>query len=196
MLTLIALSAALLQDPPAPPPPPAPPEPLVRFMLTGPGHGAIDRDRDGEITREEFTAPMADAFDRMDADGDGRLSSQEMAEGHSAAGDVMMLRGGEPGMRHFEMRLPGPGDHHEIFIRGPGGEGGPHVFRFDADGPGAAPLDADGDGKVSEAEFTARLREAFARLDADRSGYLEEGERRGDGEVRVTTRRIKRRDDD
>ncbi|MBA4804942.1 MAG: hypothetical protein H2038_09855 [Brevundimonas sp.] len=190
MLTLIALSAALLQNPPAPPPPPAPPEPLVRFMLTGPGHGAIDRDRDGEITREEFTAPMADAFDRMDADGDGRLSSQEMAEGHGAAGDVMMLRVGEPGMRHFEMRLPGPGDHHEIFIRGPGGEGGPHVSHFDA------PLDADGDGKVSEAEFTARPREVFARLDADRSGYLEEGEHHGDGEVRVFTRRIERRDDD
>ena len=48
MLTLIVLSAALVQDPPAPPAPPAPPEMHTRFMMVGPhGRAAMDRDGDG-----------------------------------------------------------------------------------------------------------------------------------------------------
>ena len=201
MLTLIALSAALLQEPPAPPKPPSPPEVRTRFLMMGPdGHAAMDRDGDGEVTREEFVSPMNDAFARMDEDGDGRLSGEELTAGpRPGEHDVMILRGGEPGMHRFELRRPdgppAPGERHEIVIRGPGAEGGPHVFHFDsADGHGAHRMDADGDGKVSEAEFTARLREAFARMDADRSGFLEGGERGGDPEVRVITRRVEPRE--
>lgn len=195
MLTLIALSAVLLQEPPAPP---APPEARTRFMMMGPhGHAAMDRDGDGQVTREEFTTPMNEVFARMDKDGDGRLSEQELASHHGPGErDVMILRGVEPGMHRFELRRhdgpAAPGERREIVIRGPGGEGGPHVFHFDSADGTAHRLDADGDGRVSEAEFTARLREAFGRMDADGSGFLEEGERGGDGEVRVITRRIER----
>ncbi len=199
MLTLIALSAALLQEPPAPPAPPAPPEAHARFMMMGPhGRAAMDRDGDGQITREEFASPMNEAFARMDKDGDGRLSGEEMAAHHGPDGhDVIIVRGGEPGMHRFELRRPdgsgAPGEGHGIVIRGPGGEGGPHVLHFDsAEGHDGHRMDADGDGKVSEAEFTARLREAFARMDADRSGFLEEGERGGNGEIPVITRRVER----
>lgn len=194
MLTLIALSAALLQEPSPPPLP----QVRTRFMVMGPGgHAAMDRDGDGQITRDEFTAPMVEAFARLDADGDGRIAADEIGDGRGSGEDVMILRGGEPGMHRFELHRPeGAGERHEIFIRGPHGEGGPHTFRFHADEAGPERLDSDGDGRVSEAEFTARLREAFARMDADRSGYLEEGERGGDGEVRVITRRMERRDDD
>lgn len=198
MLTLIALSAVLLQEPPAPP---SPPEAHTRFMMMGPhGHAAMDRDGDGQVTREEFATPMNEAFARLDRDGDGRLSGEELAGRHGdREHDVMILRGGEPGMHRFELRRhdgpSAPGERHEIVIRGPGGEGGPHVFHFDSgDGHAAARMDADGDDKVSEAEFTARLREAFARMDVDGSGFLEEGERGGDGEVRVITRRLERRE--
>ncbi len=198
MLTLIALSAALMQEPPAPPAPPSLPE--VRFMMIGPhGRGAMDRDGDGQVTRDEFAAPMNDAFARMDTDGDGRLSEQELAP-HPGPGehDVMILRGGEPGMHRFERHhgdgVAAPGERREIVIRAPGGEGGPHVFHVDSGEGPARRMDADGDGRVSEAEFTARLRDAFARMDADRSGYLEASERGGDGEVRVITRRIERDD--
>jgi hypothetical protein len=38
-------------------------------------------------------------------------------------------------------------------------------------------MDADGDGRTSFDEFAKPLREAFDRMDADRSGFLEEGER-------------------
>lgn len=284
MLTLIALSAALLQEPPAPP---APPEVRTRIMLMGAdGPGGLDKDGDGQITREEFAAPMNDHFARMDANSDGRLSTGELSAGHvEMAGDdhdIMMMHGpggpGGPGERHIEIHRVGGGEpgvrvervvtqtqfvagepgadgRREIVIHsGPGGPDGPagaeghretwaewsarrgqqpggghgpagappRIELRRADGPGGEPrvmvfsgpeglaelggalgeggpgqrveirrvggpggendLDSDNDGKVSEAEFSAPLREAFARMDADRSGFIEPGERgSGDG---------------
>ena len=283
MLTLIALSAALMQQTPAPPAPPAPPEVRTRIMLMGAdGPGTLDKDGDGQITREEFAAPMNDHFARMDANSDGRLSTEELSAGHvEMAGDdhdIMMMHGpGGPGERHIEIHRVGGGEpgvrvervvtqtlfvdgepgadgRREIVIHsGPGGPEGhpgaerrretwgewsarrghqpggghgpagapPRIELRRADGPGGEPrvmvfagpeglaeligtpgeggpgqrieimrvggpggendLDSDNDGKVSEAEFSAPVREAFARMDADRSGFIEPGER-GSGE--------------
>ena len=219
MLTLIALSALLMQDPPAPP---APPEVHTRVMVVGPhGPGSLDKDGDGQVSRDEFAAPMNDHFARADKDGDGRLSSEELSGAHGDGGDVTFFRGGpagEPGVHRFEKRRPHPGgesgahEEREIVIHGPGGHGMPLVIHGSGHhgsgdgsrveirhmgGPGHhADMDKDGDGKVSEAEFTGPLREAFARMDADRSGFIEEGERGGDGDVRVFTHRIETREGD
>lgn len=227
MLTLIALTAVLMQDPP---PPPAPPETRTRVMVIGPqGPGSLDKDGDGQVSREEFAAPMNDHFGRMDKDGDGRLSTDELSTGAGMAEDgaVMIRRGGDG--HHFELRrsADGPGGERtmvfaggpggepgerEIVIHAPGGPGAPHIFhapghggpggpggdaRFEIrtiGGPGNGPgeMDKDGDGRLSEAEFTAPLRDAFARMDADHSGFIEEGER-GDGDVRVFTHRMETR---
>jgi len=212
MLTLIALSAALLQEPPAPP---APPEIRTRVMVTEP-HGSLDRDGDGQVTREEFAAPMSEHFGRLDKDGDGRLSTEELSGSHGGDGDVLFFRRGpvgEGGPHRFELRGPrGEGEVREIVVHGPGGHGMPHVIHApghggpDGDtrveirrmgaGEGHGDMDKDGDGRISEAEFTGPLREAFARMDADRSGFIEQGERGGDGEVRVFTHRIETRDED
>ncbi|HYD26866.1 hypothetical protein [Brevundimonas sp.] len=220
MLTLIALSAALLQEPPAPP---APPEVHTQVMVVGShGPGSLDKDGDGQVSREEFAAPLNDHFARMDTDGDGRLSTEELSGGHGPDGDgnMMIFRGGPdgaPGAHRFEMRGPGSGEpgareEHEIIIRRAGGHGMPMMIHGPGHhgtggearveirhmgGPGDhGDMDKDGDGKISEAEFTGPLREAFARMDADRSGFIEEGERGGDGDVRVFTHRIETRDGD
>jgi hypothetical protein len=234
MLTLIALSAALLQDPPAPPAPPAPPEVHTRFMMMGPdGAGRMDANGDGQVTREEFSAPMNDAFGRMDKDGDGSLSTEEMSAGHGAHA-MTFMRGpgvpGAPGVRHFELRREGgesgtwtseggertmvfvgrgdhgPGEVREIVIEGVDepvviershsveGPGEHHVEIRRMGGPGGEnELDKDGDGKISEAEFSAPLREAFAKMDADHSGFIEQGERGGDRHVQVFTHRVETR---
>ena len=235
MLTLIALTALALQEPPAPP---APPEVRTRVMVMGPhGPNGLDKDGDGQVSREEFAAPMNDHFGRMDKDGDGRLSGEELSAGHGMGEDhdVMVWRSadGGPGEHRVEVRRSGDGSTEErtmvfvggpggpggdrgerhVILRGPGGHGAPHVIhgpgddgpggeaRFeirtlggDAHGPGE--MDKDGDGRISEAEFTAPLRDAFARMDADRSGFIEDGERGGDGQVRVSTHRIETREED
>lgn len=208
MLTLIALSAVLMQVPPvppvppAPPAPPAPPEIHLRMMMMGPhGPGGLDKDGDGQISREEFAAPMTDHFARMDKDGDGRLSTAEMAAGHDGPSDHVFIRRGPGGEGGSGMRRPGaPGAHveheaHTTVFAGRG-EGGPHVVHLPrgAHGPaGDHKMDADNDGRISEAEFTGPLREAFTRMDADHSGFIEQGERGQGHDVQVFTHRIETR---
>jgi len=226
MLTLIALSAVLMQDPPTPPPPP---ERETRFaFVTSEGgvHGRLDANEDGEVTREEFSSPLNDAFARMDRNGDGRLTGDELPQTMGGHEDITVMRG--PGPHRFEMRRPGAPGGPEVEFRRDGDrtiilsdagengerqvtirrsgepgrmilertEGMPANRRVEAihiGGPGHGRLDTDGDGKVSEAEFMAPLREAFTRADADGSGFIEEGER-GEGDVHVFTHRIERRD--
>ena len=72
-------------------------------------------------------------------------------------------------------------DPQRIEIRRMGGPGG----RND--------LDTDNDGRISEAEFTAPLREAFARMDADRLGFVEAGERGSGSGAEVFVHRIETR---
>ncbi|MFC5345971.1 hypothetical protein ACETK8_16985 [Brevundimonas staleyi] len=98
----------------------------------GEGPGRLDADGDGEVTREEFTAPMNNAFDRLDKNGDGKLSAEELAAGPGPGGPgrrVMMFGGpGGPG---------GPGEHDVRIITrdgGPGGPGMPMIFHGGGEG--------------------------------------------------------------
>lgn len=71
---------------------------------------------------------------------------------------------------------------------------GEHRMEWIREGEGA-PIDANGDGRVTEAEFLAPMREVFGRMDADGSGVLEAGERGGNG-ARVVSRTIEVRDEE
>ena len=158
---LIALSGTI-QDAPA-----REPEARreVRFVFAGPGGGRhMDKDGDGFVSREEFTAPMADAFGKLDANSDGRISTEEFAarRGEDGEPDVMMLRHGGPARHIFVRRL-----------------GGPDGERRD--------MDANKDGRVTEEEFIAPLRDAFKRMDRNGNGVLDEDER-GDERVRIIER--------
>lgn len=182
----------------------------VRIVTSGgpDGPGRLDADEDGFVTREEFVAPLANAFDRLDENDDGRLSSDEMPEGREGPHGPMVfnMREGGPGI----MMFGGPGGHHggpggrAMVFGGAGGDENVFVFRrggpggdIEARGPGehrieirrfggpdgSGDMDANDDGRVTEDEFLAPLREAFQRMDADRDGALEDGERGGpDGE--------------
>jgi len=178
-LTAVALSAALQQ---ATPTQTGPVEIQTRVLVMnghGEGRDGLDADKDGFVSRQEFAAPMDRAFSRLDKNGDGKLSKEELEAGHGPAGDgarIMAFSGGD--VARGLVTADGPG--------------GVHVFTLDgADGVQQAPeLDANGDGRVTEDEFLARLREAFRRMDKDGSGALEAGEHGAGSGVRIITRRV------
>jgi len=79
--------------------------------------------------------------------------------GEGGAVQVFTTRSGPDGGS-----MPGGPGQHQMVVRSFGGP----------DGPGD--MDKDGDGKVSQEEFLAPLREVFGRMDADHDGFLDEGE--------------------
>lgn len=168
------INVSVVQDTPAP----QQRQERVIVMTGAEAEGGLDKNSDGFITRDEFTAPMDGAWARMDTDGDGRIPVAEFHSMHNASGNgedvqVMVRRG--PGGHH------GPAAQHMVELHGAAegpGEHRIHVRQFGGEGD-KQPMDSNGDGRVSEDEFMAPMREAFREMDADRSGSLEEGERHG-----------------
>lgn len=132
----------------------------------------IDTNRDGQATPEELkafheqeraarTQEMATRrFAELDKDGNGQVSKPEFTAALEAGR-------GKPGMD----RADGRGSHgHEVLARGPGPER--HGRGLDGKGPPGLRGDANSDGKVSFAEFSARGVEAFDRADANKDGVV------------------------
>ncbi|CAN5322535.1 hypothetical protein BH10PSE1_BH10PSE1_01230 [soil metagenome] len=203
MLIALTLAAALSGQ--AAPPRAGPPEIRrdVRVITVGGPDGKPDMDKNGDgfVTREEFTAPQTAAFDFLDANKDGRISTEEFASGRAAAHVILGGLGGPGGPGSVRIRMDGPDGP------GPMSDGNVMMFRHgDPEGPmgrdtveihtvggpdghdGPGDIDTDHDGKISEAEFLAPLREAFQRMDTDHSGVLEEGENGPGGGVFVMRR--------
>ena len=145
-----------------------------RFVIRADGAGGPD----GPMT---WTAAPGDGQNRVfviSEDG-GETHTWTSQDGREVRVETRVIQAG-PGMAPMPPMPPmpphGPGAPHP---------GGANFVIHQMDGPGE--MDADGDGRVTEAEFLAPMRDAFARMDADHSGALEEGER-GHAEVRVMRR--------
>jgi len=106
----------------------------------------LDANGDGKISRDEARGPLADQFDRYDLNKDGFITKDEMTEiGKRMTG---------------EKRPPGP-------MGGPGfGFGQPSLVNL------FNQQDVDADGRVSRAEAKGKLLEHFDFLDADKDGKL------------------------
>ncbi len=113
----------------------------------------LDKDGDGKLTRSEFTG-VPENFDRMDRDQDGTLSSKELA----AAVDFFMSVQG-PGGATPKAQAKG-----KAAAKGAGEAGGFVPPRFKQ-------MDKDGDGKVTQSEFTGPA-PLFYRMDKDGDGSL------------------------
>ena len=137
---------------------------------------AIDSNRDGQAAPEEFKAFHEQAraagmqematrrFAELDKDANGQISKTEFTAGMQAGPDLggPDNADGHRGQgREVRMRGPGPGPGPERHGRGPDGQGQPGLRG-----------DANSDGKVSLAEFSAHALEAFDRADTNKDGAV------------------------
>lgn len=186
LAALLALSAipAVAQE--APPPPVAGPDapgggeaPHGRFL----DFGGLDADGDGRITREEIAAARRAAIAGLDANGDGVLTAEEILAFRMAREQARVEAEVRDLMTARDLNGDGRLGADELMagLAGPMGRG------FGAPGlaglpPGAAErvfarVDRDGDGAITRAEAEA-ARERMARGHDDWRGR---GEGKGDG---------------
>ena len=178
MLTSLSLALALAagQSAEAPPPPPE----GERHMIFTSGDGpSRDADNDGFVSREEFMAPLADAFGRLDKDGDGRLSADEREDAH-----------GEMRMRHpHPMAGAGP---MPMMLRHHGAEGGEvRTIVVEQDGEGPARVTVNG----RPVEGDQRIEVVTAEGGPGRGGHPMIMRRGADGEGEQRTITVERRGD-
>lgn len=132
-------------------------------LAMGPGKGGaafgmLDADNSGTVTLEEFQAPVQERFSAADADGDGTLSEDELANFKPQFGK----RGGGHGHGHGHDE--GQGQRF----------GGSDEKRAERAARMVAMLDSNDDGLLSAEEITEgpSATRIFAKLDADGSGDL------------------------
>ena len=132
----------------------------------------FDVNSDGVIDEGDREARAEQRFERLDADSDGAISPEEFSAVHERRGEMRENRG-----RRGEMR----GEHAEGHrgLRGKRGGmrhmGGRGLIRT---------ADADQDGSVTQAEFTAAMLARFDSADADKNGTISAAERDARREAR------------
>jgi len=107
---------------------------------------AMDRDKDGTVSKEEFTAYMQAQFDKADTDNDGTLDRNEL-------GQLQKILG-----------LPTASTQKTSSST----SSGPRLSM--------TALDKDNDGTVSKQEFIAYMEAQFDKADADHDGTLDRNE--------------------
>jgi len=115
----------------------------------------LDTNGDGIVDSAELESMRREMFRRADEDGDGFLTEREIDRLVDDRGDMLRARRGGPAGR-----LGGGGARRRM-----------------ADAGGAfGRLDADGDGRISEAEFVQAENPMLERLDSNRDGAITRSE--------------------
>jgi Ca2+-binding EF-hand superfamily protein len=182
---MAASGAALAQS--------GPPGPHGRHVMSHDANG------DGAVTREELDAARAVMFARLDANSDGAVTRGEMRVGHHGGrehgrGEGRSRDANNDGSVTREEFLAGPNamfdtldanddgvlstaemaEHRAHHGRGERGDHGGRGRHGRHGGPGH--LDADRDGRITQAEFAAGNQMMFEHLDADHDGRITQAE--------------------
>ncbi len=113
----------------------------------------MDADHDGFIEKSEATGRVAKNFDAIDTDHDGKLSPDELRA-------ALKMAAGKAKTAPAPAQAAAP--EHGAPERGAKAK--------------MSAMDTDGDGRISYAEFTAREKALFDKLDANHDGYLDASE--------------------
>lgn len=127
----------------------------------------LDVNKDGKLDPADREARRNAMFDRLDTDKNGQLSRAEFST-RPARPDHMA--GGPMGPGHMAKHGPaGEGGHGGMMHHRHGKRGGMMMM--------ARMADADKDGAISQAEFTASALKHFDRMDANKDGQVTKEER-------------------
>jgi Ca2+-binding EF-hand superfamily protein len=106
-------------------------------------------------------------FNKMDTNGDGKISADEWAEAHKEM-FAKMDTNGDGKLSPDELKAVK--EKHQAMGKGPGGKEMMSV------GEKMKMMDTNGDGYVSEDEFITASKTMFDKMDTDHDGYLTKAE--------------------
>lgn len=167
---------------------------LAGTAYAAPGDARNDAPRGGVTTKAEAQDRAAKRFARMDVNQDGKVDATDRSQRRASRLNTRFERldtnnDGQLSPTEFAARpamTEGGREGGKKMRRGPGRQGmGMRMGR----GGGAGRLaDADRDGSVTQAEFTAAALQRFDRLDANKDGQVTAEERQA-----VRAERMERR---
>jgi hypothetical protein len=136
----------------------------------------VDRDRDGRVSQVEFLADAARFFAICDRNGDQIIDDPEIVAYEAATPEILPpVGGGWRGGRGFATdsgATSSGGPPPRGFRSGPSSDEGAARYALLQQPQPLRMADTDQSGKVTAAEFDAKARSDFARLDRDRDGQM------------------------
>lgn len=127
----------------------------------------MDKDGDGVVTAEEYSAGAKEMFSKIDADQDGQVTKEELdaAHGPMQARAHSTEQSASRGEGQTEQRM---GDKKAYDPAG----GGKAMTKQMSSTQKIAAMDTNNDGKLSAEEHAAGAEKRFSKMDSDGDGSL------------------------